>query len=39
MQKAKFDMALPTTKKIASVTIDPDQRIPDSNRTNNTAKP
>jgi hypothetical protein len=39
MQKAKFDFALPTTKKIASVTIDPDQRIPDNNRTNNTAKP
>lgn len=39
MQKAKFDLALPTTKKIASVTIDPDQRIPDNNRTNNTAKP
>jgi len=39
MQKAKFDFALPTTKKIASVTIDPDQRIPDNNRTNNTARP
>lgn len=39
MQKAKYDMPLPTTKKIASVTIDPDKRIPDANRANNTATP
>jgi Peptidase family M1 domain len=39
LQKAIYIMPLPTTKKIVEVTIDPDHRIPDSDRTNNTAKP
>ncbi|SNT43963.1 hypothetical protein SAMN05421770_11711 [Granulicella rosea] len=39
MQKAIYNMPLPTTKKIAEVVIDPDHRIPDGNRANNTAKP
>ncbi|WP_263409950.1 M1 family metallopeptidase [Terriglobus tenax] len=39
MQKATYAMPLPTTKKIAEVTIDPEHRIPDGNRANNTAKP
>jgi hypothetical protein len=39
MQKATYTMPLPTTKKIVEVTIDPEHRIPDSNRGNNTAKP
>jgi hypothetical protein len=30
MQKATYDMPLPTTKKIAEVTIDPEHRIPDN---------
>ncbi|MET0281263.1 MAG: M1 family metallopeptidase [Steroidobacteraceae bacterium] len=38
MQKAKYDMPLPTSKRIAEVTIDPDHRIPDGNRDNNTAR-
>jgi len=39
MQKATYNMSLPTTKKIIEVTIDPEHRIPDGDRTNNTAKP
>jgi hypothetical protein len=39
LQKATYPMPLNTTKKIASVTLDPDHRIPDSNRTNNVVKP
>ena len=39
MQKAIYNMPLPTTKKILEVNIDPDHRVPDADRTNNTAKP
>ncbi len=39
MQKAAYTMPINSTKKIASVTIDPDHRIPDSDRSNNIAKP
>jgi hypothetical protein len=39
LQKATYNMPLPTTKKILEVTIDPDHRIPDGNRANNTVKP
>ncbi len=39
MQKATYDMAITSPKKVASVTIDPDHRVPDSDRTNNIAKP
>jgi hypothetical protein len=39
MQKAIYTMAINSPKKVASVTIDPDHRVPDSDRTNNTARP
>jgi hypothetical protein len=39
LQKATYTMPLPSTKKILEVTIDPDHRIPDGNRSNNTARP
>jgi len=39
MQKATYAMPINSTKKIASVTLDPEHRIPDSNRENNIAKP
>ncbi len=39
MQKATYDMPLSTTKKIVEVIVDPEHRIPDGDRTNNTAKP
>ncbi|HEY4354698.1 MAG TPA: hypothetical protein VGN16_03045 [Acidobacteriaceae bacterium] len=39
MQKASYTMPLPTAKKIAEVTIDPEHRVPGGNRANNTAKP
>lgn len=39
MLKATYPMFLPTTKKIAEVVIDPEHRIPDGNRDNNTVKP
>jgi hypothetical protein len=38
LQKATYNMPLPTTKRIAEVTIDPEHRIPDGNRENNTAR-
>jgi hypothetical protein len=39
MQKATYNMPLPTNKKIVEVTIDPDHRLPDGNRSNNTVRP
>jgi hypothetical protein len=38
MQKATFDMAITSTKKVASVVIDPDHRVPDTDRSNNEVK-
>ena len=39
MQKATYLMPIASTKPITSVTIDPDHRIPDGDRSNNVAKP
>jgi len=39
LQKASYNLPLPTTKKILEVMIDPDHRIPDGDRSNNTVRP